>query len=170
MVKENILSEIEKIKEIIRLNDQRISELEAELKKLEEPEPWKPEKGEYYFCVNARALSTISFCWNNGKFDFEMYNVGNCFPTKERAEQVAEKIRILLKLERYHDMFCPDYVPDWRGDTNKYFVYYDASNNKWVWGVLVYLSCPTEVYFDSEETAQKVCDLLNREEKENESV
>lgn len=169
MTKETILSEIEEIKESNRLNNQRIAELEAELKKLEESEPWKPKKGECYFYINERGWSTNSFRWDKDGFDHEMYNVGNCFPTEERAEQVAKKIRMLLKLERYHDMFCPDYVLDWENIACKYFVYYDTAYNKWYWDWKVELKNSTDVYFDSKETAQKVCDLLNREEDENES-
>lgn len=170
MTKETILSEIEEIKESNRLNNQRIAALEAELKKLEEPEPWKPKKGESYFYVNERGWSTNSFRWDKDGFDHEVYNVGNCFPTVERAEQVAEKIRMLLKLERYHDMFCPDYVPDWDDGTHKHCIYHDDYDKKWETALSIIGSSPADVYFDSEETAQKVCDLLNREENQNESV
>jgi len=165
MDKENILNEIKKIKEINHLNDQRITELEAELKKLEESEPWKPEFGElYYSCAVGCGVFVNSFRWSYCEISYGLYNAGNCFPTKERAEQVAEKIRLLLKLERYHDMFCPDYVPDWKDSTHNHCICHDEYNNKWKNALSILASSPSGVYFDSEETAQKVCDLLNREE------
>lgn len=164
MTKEEILNEIEEIKESILVSNRRIADLENELKKLEEPKPWKPEIGEtYYYVDSSHARVSFSY-WEDDEIDNERYNVGNCFPTEERAKQVAEKIRMLLKLERYHDMFCPDFVPDWEADTYKYFIYYDTSENKWDCDWVAGLKRLTEVYFDSEETAQKVCDLLNREE------
>lgn len=130
MTKENILSEIEKIKESNRLNNQRIAALETELKKLEEPKPWKPNICDTYFYVTDRDWGTGSLLWTNTEFDHEMYNNRNCFPTEERAEQVAEKVRMLLKLERYHDMFCPDYVPDWSNNVRKYYVLYNKGKNE----------------------------------------
>lgn len=168
MTKEEILKEIEEIKESNRVNDQRIAVLETELKKQEEPKPWKPKINEFYYYVDTRRAKTACYRWDGDTYDYRLYNDGNCFPTEERAKQVDEKIKMLLKLERYHDMFCPDYMPDWEADTCKYFVYYDTADNKWDYSWIAGLKHSTEVYFDSEETAQKVCDLLNREENDNE--
>lgn len=170
MTKEKILNEIEKIKESNRVNDQRIAALEAEVKKSEEPKPWKPKFEESYYYVDS-SHARVDFCyWEDDEIDNVRYNAGNCFSTKERAEQVAEKIKMLLKLERYHDMFCPDYVPDWgNGSECKFYVYYDVFEKRWVYGQSNCCKNAMRVYFDSEEAAQKVCDLLNREDDENES-
>ena len=87
----------------------------------------------------------------------------NYFHTEERAEEVADKINFLLKLERLYDTFCPDYKPDWSDVSNaKWRVAFDHEKKKyvlcWDWAV----DCKT-VYFDSEETAKKVYETLNKE-------
>lgn len=90
----------------------------------------------------------------------------NCyFHTKERANEVASKINFLLKLERLHDTFCPDYVPDWENRwLSKHYIYQDKSmGNTWIWGKTGIDSDAVQVYFPTEEIAQKVCDILNKE-------
>ena len=76
---------------------------------------------------------------------------------------------MLLKLERYHDMFCPDYVPDWSSDDAKYVVCYDEVGKQWDCERSFIIRYATQVYFDSRETAQKVCYFLNGKDEENES-
>lgn len=147
MTKEEILNEINNFKHQV---NQRIADFEAELKKFD----------------SGHARVDFSY-WEDDEIDNERYNAGNCLPTKGRVEQVAEKIKMLLKLERYHDMFCPDYVPDWENHTQKYYVFYNFDNERWEYNFHVSWKTVTQVYFDSEEAAQKVCDLLNREEENN---
>lgn len=151
----------------------KISKLEEELAilkaELQKPEPWKPKEGEDVHFVTGTCYvhSTPYF----DKADRELVKVGNCFPTKERAEQVAEKIRMLLKLERLHDMFCPDYEPDWKNrDETKYFVLYDSRTKIWDIQDTEEYKEAVNVWFNSPETAEKVCELLNKEECSNECV
>lgn len=167
MTKEEILKEIEEIKEAVLVSNRRMDVLEAEVKKLEEPKPWKPKNGERYYYIGHTTGVLYSY-WTGSDADVVCYRIGNCFPTEERAKQAAEKIKMLLKLEQYHDMFCPDYVPDWSDYTCKFFICYDIYNHEWTCDWVSGLKYPAQVYFDSEETAQKVCDLLNREENDNE--
>lgn len=99
----------------------RIKELEDELKELREEaeiqdkqgelKPWKPEVKEEYFYIYT-TLETGSYLNLGSPIDYKNITAGNCFRTKKRAEQVAEKVRLLLRMEQLHDMLCPDYVPD----------------------------------------------------------
>ena len=166
MSNKNELEELNAIlKEVDELK-QRAINLKAKPEKSEEPKAWKPENGENYWYVDD-AGEIIETSWDNYRSDQLYYNLGNCFPTEERAEQVAEKFKILLKLERYHDMFCPDFVPDWdNAYQEKYYVYYDTYKKQWGWGCLLGYNRSEVTYFDSKETAEKVCDLLNQEKSE----
>lgn len=75
-------------------------EKEAEMqKKQEEPKPWKPEVGEEYFYICDTLETKSDFNWGNS-IDYKRIKAGNCFPTEERAEQVAKKMRLLLRLEQ----------------------------------------------------------------------
>ena len=113
------------------------------------------------------SATNADFC--DDDFDNRVIKSNNCFRTKERAEEAAKKIRMLLKLERYHDMFCPDYVPDWSSDDVTFIVDYDEREKQWGCDMIFLIRDAAQVYFDSKETAQKVCDLLNGEDEENES-
>ena len=141
---------------------------EAEMqKKQEEPKPWKPGAGEEYFFVN-NDLSIYCFCNYNGEEDRYNFEIGNCFHTGERAEQVAEKMRLLLRLEQLHDMLCPDYEPDWNSKEEKLCLFYNRWAGYWqgkkVWAFEEY---PT-AYFDTEENLIKAMEILEKELEESE--
>lgn len=141
---------------------------EAEMqKKQEEPKPWKPEIGEGYFAIENLAveggagIARYTYCEDS--IDESNIQFGNCFPTGERAEQVVKKMQMLLRLEQLHDMFCPDYVPDWNnGDELKFCLGYDHADDCWFVYCFNVTQYPT-VYFDTEENAQKAAEILNKE-------
>lgn len=136
---------------------------EAETQKeQEELKPWKPEVEEGYFYIG-NTLG-IGEYFNGGDYiDDKLITAGNCFRTKERAEQVTEKMRLLLRLEQLHDMLCPDYVPDWNnGDELKFCLGYDHADDCWFVYCFNATQYPT-VYFDTEENAQKAAEILNKE-------
>ena len=155
---------MEKISEL----ELQIAELKEAAQKQDEPKAWKPKAGEdYWYISESMSATNADFCEDD--FDNRVIKSNNCFRTKERAEEVAKKIRMLLKLERYHDMFCPDYVPDWSSDDAKYVVCYDEVGKQWDCERSFIIRYATQVYFDSRETAQKVCYFLNGKDEENES-
>ena len=152
--------------------EDRIKELENELKELREEEkiqdkqgelkPWKPEVKEKYFYIRD-TLETGSYLNLGSPIDYKIITAGNCFRTKKRAEQVAEKVRLLLRMEQLHDMLCPDYVPDWE-DENGYTLCLrrDYINNRWMeynWGGDEVFP----VYFNSVANVHKAAKILNRE-------
>lgn len=152
----------------------RIKELEDELKELREeaemqekqgePKPWKPEVEEGYFYIG-NTLG-IGEYFNGGDYiDDKLITAGNCFRTKKRAEQVAEKMRLLLQLEQLHDMICPDYVPNWEDDSLKYCVYFDHERGSWNITAISFCDVPNPVFFETRENAVKAAEILNKEMK-----
>ena len=100
------------------------------------------------------------------RFDKENFENNNYFLTKERAEEVADKINFLLKLERLHDTFCPDYKPDWNGKSKEKWtvtVVFDYGEKKYKPYCSAVEDNRTIVCFNSRETACKVCEILNEE-------
>jgi hypothetical protein len=108
---------------------------------------------------------------NHANLDNLRYGNNNYFYTKSRAQEVADKINLLLKLERLHDTFCPDYVPNWNSNERKYFVLYDNISKRYRGNALTATEYKTNVFFATAIIAQKVCDILNaeQEEKQNEA-
>lgn len=149
---------------------EKLEELQKEAeaqKEQEELKPWKPEAGEEYFFIN-NDLSIYCFCSYNGKSDRYNFEIGNCFRTRERAEQVAEKMRLLLRLEQLHDMICPDYVPDYEDDDEvKYHVYFGHSRGRYDISRSIRWENPCMAVFDTEENAEKAAEILNKELEES---
>ena len=137
-------------------------------KKQEEWKPWKPQAREEYFFVDNYFLSHI-FCNMNDDVDSYNFEIGNCFPTKERADQVAKKMRLLLRLEQLHDMLCPDYVPDWGKCGQKFLVYFNHAENQWTIGAHNAFEMRCETYFDTNENAKKAAEILNKEKEMEET-
>lgn len=165
------MNDIEKKLEALKAEFlEKLEELQKEAeaqKKQEEFEPWKPQAGEKYFLVGNDFLSH-SFCNLNDEVDSYNFEIGNCFPTEKRTEKVAEKMRLLLRLEQLHDMICPDYVPDYEDDDVKSHVYFDHSLDRYDISYSTRQENPCMVAFDTKKNALKAAEILNKELEESE--
>ncbi len=140
---------------------------EAEMqKKQEELKPWKPEVGESYFYIssNFEAMDKVK---GTTSFETDRISNGNCFKTKKRAEQVAKKMQLLLRLEQLHDQLCPGYEPDWGNYGKKFLVYFNHAENRWNIGVSNAFELQCAAYFDTEENTEKAAEILNKEMKKS---
>ena len=171
MTTEEMSKKLEELKENIDKALAEVTEYEKLIQKLKEQEEPKFERreGERYYTVGTNnGKAECCGMTDNLPCDEMWYSNNNYFYTEERAQQVADKINFLLKLERLHDIYCPDYVPNWEDDEeSKWYVYYDVRDKEYiVYNSTVIRKC-IDVYFDSAKTAYKVCDILNKEREEN---
>lgn len=182
---EELNERIEQLTNLIITSEETISQLNETLKSVEqerdrladerrelEPKFERVEQDEYYYSIKLDAVCTV-FLRREDYWDMDdkRYNLNNYFHSSKRAQEVADKIRFLLKLERLHDIYCPDYSPNWKEENNehKYCVYYDNVDGKYCidwWTNCIYQ--PT-VYFPTETIAQQVCDRLNKEREEHDN-
>lgn len=168
MTKTEIENKIYEIKRIIESCENIIKANKNELKKLEAekegPAFERVEKGLRYYCVGVNELGVTvePHIDNRLIFSDAMFENNNYFHTKERAEEVADKINFLLKLERLHNTFCPDYKPDWDDGKYKWYVFFDKELKFYNFTSDLYWNKKVATYFDSEETAEKVCETLNK--------
>lgn len=164
------MNDIEKKMEALKadfLEKLEALEKEAEMqKKQEEPKPWKPEARAEYFFIDNYFLSH-SFYNMNDDVDSYNFEIGNCFPTKERAEQVAKKMRLLLRLEQLHDMLCPNYEPDWEKEKDKFCLCYHHEGKQWSVESWLFFESQGFVWFDTFENAEKAAEILNKELEES---
>lgn len=136
---------------------------EAEMQKKQE----EPKLGEKYFYISQFGRAILD-TFTQHPTDFARKNLGNFFSTEARAEQVAEKIRLLLRLERLHDMLCPDYVPDYEDeDEVKYHVYFNHLQGKYNISCSTSRENPCMVAFDTKESIEKTAEILNKELEES---
>lgn len=130
-------------------------------KKLEALKPWKPERGEAYFAIE-NGVDVVRYIYIGDDIDESCILSGDYFPTRERAEQVAKKIRLLLQLEQLHDQLCPDYEPDWDG-TAKFLVAFDHTDGEMQAFFDRSSGESALVYFRDVVTAMEAADILNAE-------
>lgn len=128
------------------------------------PEITRVGYGNEYYSINAFGYSAAGTDTRDA-IDNDKYEIGNYFTSKEHSKSVAEKFRMLLKLETYKAALCPDYEPNWEDDTYKYTITkYHENGNDFEYKVTP--MCRAEdfigIYFPTEEMAQMVCDALNR--------
>lgn len=144
----------------------KLEELQKEAEMQKKQEEWKPEIGDSYFYIssNFEAMNKVK---GTTSFETDRISNGNCFKTKERAEQVAEKMRLLLRLEQLHDMLCPDYEPDWKDIELKFVIAFNHALGKFLPIFKIETEYNTCVYF-SEDAAIKAAEILNKELEESE--
>lgn len=159
---------------ITKLND-KIQEVETKkeqlIKEQNEPKFEIAQDEKYYFVdfyTRGCNLNVKPDVYVGALADRARVDQNNCFKTEERAEEILNKIKFLLKLERLHDIYCPDYKPNWNRESLKYYVAYDTSKEKWYSCCIRVMEDAVQVYFPAQDIAQKVCDILNREEQNSE--
>lgn len=136
--KEKILNEIEKTKEHLANLKKMLAECEYER--------WKPNIAEIYYFVDSD-LRVINDDWVNIEGQRELYNVYNCFQTREQAEAEAEKILIRRQLEDIARMLNKGEKFDWEDTAQgKYYIYLDAKRDSFFYGKSVWNKYQGAVY------------------------
>lgn len=178
---------IEQLTNLVITSEETINQLKETLKSVEqerdrltkqqresEPKFERVENKECYYSVSEKFCSEgkLTACRHYENYicvDDNYFNNNNYFKTKQRAEEVADKINVLLKLERLHDIYCPNYKPNWEEYSLKHYIEYCVSEAKWYPYCIRTMKDTVQVYFPTEEIAQKVCDILNREREEHDN-
>ena len=159
------MNDIEKKLEALKAEFlEKLEALRKEAEAQKKQEEWK--FGEKYFYVSPSGR-VIQEMFTEHRTDITRKNFGNFFRTRERAEQVKEKMRMLLRLEQLHDMLCPDYVPDWKDDRLKFYVYFDHEQGSLNITASSFCDALSLVTFETRENAEKAAEILNKEMRES---
>ena len=62
-------------------------------------------------------------------------------------------------------MLCPDYVPDWKDDRLKFYVYFDHEQGSLNITASSFCDALSLVTFETRENAEKEAEILNKEIK-----
>lgn len=165
---EQVNNEIAKLQEEIK----RLQEIEDEpdIQRVGVGEPfWYIQLGDYGVNVIQCNEPTGRSCYDiTETIGARLFRNSNYFLSKERAEQVAEKIDAVLKVERMHDAFCPELVDG--TEENAYYVGLSLKYHEFVYVPYRPQETPDVLIvakFGSSEVATKVCQILDRK-KDNE--
>lgn len=173
---------MQKAHERIEQANNEIAKLQEEIKRLQEIEDepdiqrvgagepfWYIQLGDYGVNVIQCNEPTGRSCYDiTETIGTRLFRNSNYFLSKERAEQVAEKIDAVLKVERMHDAFCPELVDG--TEENAYYVGLSLKYHEFVY--VPYMPQETSdvlivAKFGSSEVATKVCQILDSK-KDNE--
>ena len=121
-----------RVEELVHELKEKITHLETELAEVKEKVAalpkrvggvFKPEDRERYWYISQAGEADTSW-WDNYHVDHDRYAIGNCFPTKQSAEDTVRVLKLIQKARVSQDGF----VPDWEDSTqDKYLMYSDGS-------------------------------------------
>ncbi len=105
---------------------------------------------------NNTGVYVIELCAECGKPYLEgIYRVG--YPEGTIFNEDVRK-----EIQRLHDYYCPDYIPDWNDVKEyKYLIHYNYDQKWFVYDCENIANVDGEIYFPSAVIAKKVCRKLN---------
>lgn len=107
----------------------------------------------YYRIYTDGSIEGITF--ENDGYDKHLFNIGNYFNTREKAEEIEFEQELFRKLKRFSEE--NDYI-DWTDINFKYYIKFDSGILKL--GMTISERIQGTVYFGSEDTASKAIELF----------
>ena len=142
--------------------EKQIEELKAEVETLKNKETL--ERTDHYYFLNIDdedGSFYIDDCYYD---DDNYYDSRNYFLSENSAEYFLSAIDELKKLQHLHEIYCPDYVPNWNNEDEKKFgIVFNKLEHKYQYTSVAGCYKLNDIYFDSRETASKVCDRMNKD-------
>ena len=135
----------------------------AEIEKLEsEPKSiWHPKEGDTYHYVDNTGQRDNYIFYNDG-IDKKVLRHHNAYQTVIQAEKAAALTKQANRIVQACINFDPDFVPNLTNAERKYSVGYYLNEKRWI--VESHKRMDSAVaYVSSEEIAQSICDLFNKE-------
>ena len=137
--------------------------LQEDWEVVEESKVWKPEKDGHYYYYNDMGHIYES-CYDGDSTDKNRLEFGNCFKTKEEAEHMVEKLKVINELKKFA-LENNEAEIDWNNlSQKKYVIIYDPENQN----VDVYCYwrtqyIPFNIHFTSEKIAQKAIETIGED-------
>lgn len=100
----------------------------------------------YYFINESEVCESF---WYDDELDRERLSLGNCFETREEAEFVVERLKVLHEMKQFAEP--KDYK--WDKNNNHYYIYYRFSTNTAEIGYVTSYKT-NDIYFKSREDAE----------------
>lgn len=124
---------------------------------------WKPNIGENYFFITS-SLEVNKFTNEGDMVDESIIRCDNCFKTKEEAQHMIEKLKVIKELQNFA-IENRDEEISWDEDSRyKFYIYFDY---KWkmiriTWATVTHGS-PFNIYFASEKAIHDAIDSIGED-------
>ena len=130
---------------------------------VEKSKVWKPKERESYYYVE-NVGEVLGDCNTNHEVDKNRINLGNCFKTKEEAEHMTEKLKVINELKNFA-LENNEVEIDWNNlNQRKYVIIYDPEDQNvdvYCYWRTQYL--PFNIHFTSEKIAQKAIETIGED-------
>jgi hypothetical protein len=146
--------------------EKQIASLREEVRKLKETKtakPWRAAKGGWYYYIDSDGI-VVKDLDDYSEAHLRRFQFGNYYRCKELAHLGVNELRLRGRIRQLRDTMCEGYR--FTPNACNYFIFFSVVDMKYCkcWERV----CQREytVYFDTEEHAQQVCDILNAELKD----
>ena len=86
----------------------KVKEIAEAMKKRVDGGVFKPEYGQVYSYIMHSEIVTNDK-WNDHCYDYSRYGIGNCFPTRQAAEDTVRVLKLIQKARESQGGFVPDW-------------------------------------------------------------
>ena len=124
---------------------------------------WTPKEKEKYFyiedCMGVSDDRNVQ-----APIDYCRFNMGNCFKTKEEAEHMVEKLKVIHELQKFAYENNEGEI-DWKNFNQcKYYLVYDTKDEDLYVDYTIYCkSEPFNIYFTSSKIAKRAIEEIGED-------
>lgn len=126
----------------------------------EEPnKSWKPKEGEAYYLILTHGFIDYTIYDSDSRADNERLSFGNCFKTREEAEHMLRKIRIIIQLRKLSNISFNDNCKQ-----EKFVIFYNTENQQIKITQHKFIrEIPFNIYFKNKKDCQKAIEAIGEE-------
>ena len=110
--------------------EKQIEELKAEVERLKNEETLK--RTEHYYFLNIDGDGDFYIDEDNDGITTNYYDNWNYYLSEESSERFLSAVEELKVLQHYHEMYCPNYIPNWNDeDEVKWYVFFNKALDRY---------------------------------------
>ena len=119
---------------------------------------WKPNVGDKYYYISNTG-SILYYMYDEDVTNKAIISIGNCFETKEEAQHMVEKLKIINKLKELSNV---DFNEDF--DEQKWYITYNHRTKSIECDTTYHVQrMPFCIYFKNQEDCGKAIDTIGEE-------
>lgn len=125
----------------------------------EEPNKnWQPTEGKVYYLILTNGFIDYTIYDSDSRVDNGRLSFGNCFKTREEAQHMAEKLKIINKLKELSNVNFNE------TDDRHYMIVYNKDDREIISDFCYILNpLPFNVYFKTREDCEKAIEIIGEE-------
>lgn len=128
-------------------------------KEKEKNKSWKPKEGEAYYLILTHGFIDYTIYDSDSRADNERLSFGNCFKTREEAEHMLQKIRIIIQLRKLSNISFNDNCKQ-----EKFVIFYNTENQQIKITQHKFIrEIPFNIYFKNKGDCQKAIETIGED-------